>query len=115
MTFDARTLLVIGGLLSWALAAAIEFQAVRPSRDQVFPDPWTLGLLAKGLGLNLISQRGFISDFWSISAANALLLMGPLFCYTALQRVRGVRANPLLIAAVPLSVAVLLPIVGFAP
>lgn len=115
MSFDARTLLVVSGLLSWILAAAIEFQSVRPKRGAILPDPWTLGLLAKGLGLNLISQRGLISDFWSISLANMLLLAGPLFCYAALQRVRGVSSNHYLIAAVPVSVAILLPIVGFAP
>jgi diguanylate cyclase (GGDEF)-like protein len=115
LSFDARTLLVIGGLLSWTLAAVIEFQAVRPNRGQVLPDPWTLGLLAKGLGLNLLSQRGLVSDLWSISVANSLLLLGPLFCYAALQRVRGVPTNFLLIAAVPIGVGVLLPIIGFAP
>lgn len=115
MTFDARTLLVMSGLLSWILAVAIEFQAVRPSRNTVLPDPWTMGLLAKGLGLNLISQRGLIPDVWSIALANALLLAGPLFCYAALQRVRGVATNFYLIAAVPVSVGILLPIVGFSP
>jgi diguanylate cyclase (GGDEF)-like protein len=115
MNFDARTLLVLSGLLSWILAAAIEFQAVRPKRDAVMPDPWTIGLLAKGLGLNLISQRGLIPDLWSIALANALLLAGPLFCYAALQRVRGVPINYYLIAVVPVSVAILLPIVGFSP
>jgi diguanylate cyclase (GGDEF)-like protein len=115
MSFDARTLLVVGGILSWILAATIEFQAVRPDRDRLMPDPWTLALLAKGLGLNLLSQRGLISDFWSISLANSLLLVGPLFCYAALQRVRGVATNYFLIAAVPISVGILLPIIGFAP
>ncbi len=115
MSFDARTLLVVGGLLSWTLAAAIEFQALRPDRDHVLPDPWTIGLLAKGLGLNLLSQRGLIPDLWSISVANALLLMGPLFCYSALQRIRGVATNYFLVAAVPLGVGVLLTIIGFAP
>jgi diguanylate cyclase (GGDEF)-like protein len=116
MSFDARTLLVVGGILSWILAATIEFQAVRPERDnRLLPDPWTMGLLAKGLGLNLLSQRGLISDFWSISLANSLLLLGPLFCYAALQRVRGVATNFYLIAAVPVSVGVLLPIIGFSP
>jgi diguanylate cyclase (GGDEF)-like protein len=115
LSIDARTLLVVGGLLSWTLAAAIEFQSVRPNRDQILPDPWTLGLLAKGLGLNLLSQRGLIPDAWSISLANALLLMGPLFCYSALQRVRGVATNYLLIAAVPVGVGVLLAVIGFAP
>ena len=115
MTFDARTLLVVSGIISWILAATIEFQAVRPDRDQVLPDPWTIGLLAKGLGLNLLSQRGLISDLWSISLANTLLLAGPLFCYAALQRVRGVATNFALIAAVPISVGILLPIIGFAP
>ena len=115
MSFDARTLLIVSGLLSWILAAAIEFQAVRPRRDAILPDPWTLGLLAKGLGLTLLSQRGLIADAWSISLANALLLAGPLFCYAALQRVRGVPINYFLIAAVPVSVGILLPIVGFEP
>ena len=115
MSFDARTLLVVGGILSWILAATIEFQAVRPDRDRLMPDSWTLALLAKGLGLNLLSQRGLISDFWSISLANSLLLVGPLFCYAALQRVRGVATNYFLIAAVPVSVGILLPLIGFAP
>lgn len=115
VSFDARTLLIVSGLLSWILAAAIEFQAVRPTRNAILPDPWTLGLLAKGLGLTLLSQRGLIPDVWSISLANALLLAGPLFCYSALQRVRGVPINYVLIAAVPVSVGVLLPIVGFGP
>ncbi len=116
MNVDARTLLVISGLLSWILAAAIEFQAVRPNRKAaVLPDPWTMGLLAKGLGLNLISQRGLIPDLWSIALANALLLAGPLFCYAALQRVRGVAINYYLVGAVPVGVGILLPIVGFGP
>lgn len=115
MSFDARTLLVVGGILSWILAAAIEFQAVRPDRDRLLPDPWTMGLLAKGLGLNLLSQRGMISDFWSISLSNSLLLVGPLFCYAALQKVRGVATNYFLIAVVPVGVGILLPIIGFAP
>ena len=115
LSFDARTLLVVSGILSWILAATIEFQAVRPDRERLLPDPWTLGLLAKGLGLNLFSQRGLISDFWSISLANALLLAGPLFCYSALQRVRGVAINYYLIAVVPVAVGLLLPIIGFAP
>ncbi len=113
MNFDARTILIASGLLSWVLAAAIEFQAVRPRRDAVLPDPWTMGLLAKGLGLTLISQRGLVPDAWSISLANSLLLAGPLFCYSALQRVRGVPTNFYLIAAVPVAVGILLPIVGF--
>jgi diguanylate cyclase (GGDEF)-like protein len=115
VSFDARTLLVVGGILSWILAAVIEFQAARPNHARVLPDPWTLGLLAKGLGLNLLSQRGLVPDLWSISVANSLLLMGPLFCYAALQRVRGVATNFLLIAAVPVSVGILLPIIGFSP
>ena len=115
MSFDARSLLVFSGILAWILAATIEFQAVRPDRERMMPDPWTIALLAKGLGLNLISQRGLISDFWSISLANTLLLVGPLFCYAALQRMRGVSTNYLLIAAVPVSVGILLPVIGFAP
>lgn len=115
MSFDARTLLIASGLLSWVLAAAIEFQAVRPRRDAVLPDPWTMGLLAKGLGLTLISQRGLVPDAWSISLANSLLLAGPLFCYAALQRVRGVPTNFYLIAAVPVAVGILLAIIGFEP
>src|SRR5687768_14507832 len=51
VSLDARTLLIVGGFLCWLLAAAIEFQAVRPSSRRVMPDSWTLGLLAKGLGL----------------------------------------------------------------
>jgi diguanylate cyclase (GGDEF)-like protein len=115
VSLDARTLLIVGGILSWILAAAIEFQAVPPHGDRRLPDPWTMGLLAKGLGLNLLSQRGLIPDLWSIALANALLLAGPLFCYAALQRVRGVPTNRMLILAVPLGVGILLPIVGFAP
>jgi len=49
VSFDARTLLVVGGLLSWILAAAIEFQAVRPARNSVLPDPWTMDCSPRGL------------------------------------------------------------------
>ncbi len=115
MSFDARTLLIVGGILSWILAAAIEFQAVRPAGKNVLPDYWTMGLLAKGLGLNLLSQRGLIPDFWSIALANALLVAGPLFCYAALQKVRGAPVRRSLVLAVPLSVGILLPVVGFGP
>lgn len=113
MNIDPRTLLIIGGFGSWILAAAIEFQAVRPNAGRVSPDAWTLGLLAQGMGLTLISQRGMIADLWSISLANALLMSTPLFSYVALQRIRGAKTHPLLIAAVPLGVGVLLPVVGF--
>jgi hypothetical protein len=113
MNVDPRTLLIIGGFGSWVLAAVIEFQAMRPGGGRRLPDPWTLGLLAQGLGLNLISQRGMIPDVWSISLANALLMSTPLFSYVALQRIRGAQANRLLVAAVPVAVGILLPIIGF--
>jgi len=113
VSFDARTLLIIGGFLCWILAAAIEFQAVRPSGSRVAPDAWTLGLLAKGMGLNLISQRGLVADVWTISLAHALLLSSLLFFYVALQRIRGVRTSRLTIAAMPVVLAILLPVVGF--
>jgi diguanylate cyclase (GGDEF)-like protein len=44
-----------------------------------------------------------------------LLLAAPLFYFYALQGLRGVRPNSWLIAAVPVSVGVLLPAVGFGP
>ncbi len=113
MDIDPRTLLVVGGYGSWILAAVIEFQAVRPGRARALPDSWTMGLLAQGLGLVLISQRGLIADVWSISLANALLMATPLFSYAALQRVRGAKTSPYLIASVPASVAVFLVLVGF--
>jgi diguanylate cyclase (GGDEF)-like protein len=115
LSFDARTLLIVGGLLSWILAAAIEFQAVPQQGGRRLPDAWTMGLLAKGLGLNLLSQRGLVPDVWSIACANALLLAGPLFCYAALQRVRGVPTSRALVLVVPVGVGILLPIVGFGP
>src|SRR5471032_18940 len=93
VSFDARTLLIIGGFLCWLLAAAIEFQAVRPSGSRVVPDAWTLGLLAGGMGLNLISQSGLVADVWTISLANALLLVSLLFSYVALQKIRGAVTN----------------------
>jgi diguanylate cyclase (GGDEF)-like protein len=113
LSLDARSLLIVGGFLCWILAAAIEFQAVRPSGSRVMPDAWTLGLLAKGMGLNLISQRGLIADAWSISLAHALLLAGLLFFYVALQRIRGAVTSRLMVAVMPVSVALVLPIVGF--
>lgn len=113
MSFDARTLLIIGGFLCWILAAAIEFQAVRPSGSRIAPGAWTLGLLSGGMGLNLISQRGLVADVWTISLAHALLLSSLLFTYVALQRVRGVATSRLMIAAMPASLAILLPVVGF--
>lgn len=113
LNFDARTFLIVGGFLCWLLAAVIEFQSVRPSGRRVMPDPWTLALLAKGLGLNLISQRGLIPDVWTIALANALLLAALLFFYAALQKVRGVAVNKLLIAVMPVGLAVALPLIGF--
>lgn len=106
MNIDPRTLLIAGGIGSWVLAAALVFQARRP-------DAWTFGLLAQGLGLNLVSLRGTIPDAWSISLANALLMSTPLFSYVALQRIRGAQTNRLLVAAVPVVVGILLPIIGF--
>jgi diguanylate cyclase (GGDEF)-like protein len=113
VNFDARTLLVLGGFLCWILAAAIEFQAVRPSGRRVMPDAWTLGLLLKGMGLNLISQRGLIPDVWSISLAHGLLLAGLIFFYVAIQRIRGAATSILTIAVMPVTVAILLPVIGF--
>lgn len=115
MSFDARSVLVLGGFLCWILAAAIEFQAVRPSGRRLMPDAWTLALLANGLGLNLISQRGLIADVWSIALAHAMLLAGLLLYYVALQKVRGAEPNRLLLFAMPVSVAIALPVVGFTP
>jgi len=113
MSFDARSLLIIGGFLCWILAAALEFQTVRPDSRRVMPDAWTLGLLAKGLGLNLISQRGLIDDVWTIAVAHALLLSSVLFVYAALQRIRGAVTSRLMIAAIPVGLGISLPIIGF--
>ena len=115
MNFDPRALLVVGAFLCWTLAAAIEFQAIRPQADRRLPGAWSIGLLVHGLGLILISQRGLISDVWTIALANMLLLAAPLFYYSALQGLRGIRPNLWLIAAVPASVGVLLPAAGFGP
>lgn len=115
MIFDARSLFIVGGLLCCILAASIEFQAVRPAGRRTTPDFWTLGLLIQAAGLVLLSQRGRIPDLWSIAVANSLLLSGLLFFYTALQKVRGVAPNRMLLAAMPLGLAVVLPVVGFAP
>lgn len=113
MNLDARTLLVIGGFGCWILAAAFEILSLRTERERRYPDRWTFGLLTQGLGLNLISQRGLIPDLWSISLANLLLLLTPLFFYSALQRVRGVDTSRFLIGVVPVGVGVVLPIIGF--
>lgn len=113
MNPDARTLLVIGAIGCWILAAAIEIQALHSDRDRPVPDRWTLGLLAQGLGLGLVAQRGMIADLWSISLASVLLLLTPLFIYAALQRIRGVDTNRFLIGIVPVGVGILLPIIGF--
>lgn len=115
MSFDARSILVLGGFLCWILAAAIEFQAVRPSGRRVLPDAWTLALLANGLGLNLVSQRGIIADAWSIALAHAMLLAGLLLYYFALQRVRGADPSRLMLFAMPASLAIALPVIGFTP
>lgn len=113
MSLDSRTLLILGGFLCWILAATIEFQAIRPSDRRVLPDAWTLGLLAQGVGLNLISQRGLIPDAWSIALAHAMLLIGLLCYYVALQKVRGVATSTLLVTAMPVGVAIALAIIGF--
>jgi len=115
VTFDARALLVIGAFLCWVLAVAIEFNAFRPDTRRKLPGPYTIGLLLHGLGLVLISQRGLIADLWTILFANVLLLAAPLFYFSALQAVRGLKANFKVLAAMPVSMAVLLPIAGFGP
>jgi len=115
LSLDARSLLVLGGALCWMLAAAIEIFALRSSHRRPIPDHWAVGLLAKGAGLYLISQRGLVDDLWSISLANALLMVGPLYFYSALQRIRGAITSRLLIAVMPVSVAIVLPIIGFSP
>jgi hypothetical protein len=115
VSLDARSLLVVGGALCWILAAAIELLALRSGHRGARPDHWALGLLAKGAGLYLIAQRGLIADLWSISLANGLLMVGPLYFYSALQRVRGAITSRLMLAAMPVCVAVVLPIIGFSP
>jgi diguanylate cyclase (GGDEF)-like protein len=112
VNIDPRTLLVVCGLGSWILAASIEFLAVRPSRGSAQPDRWSLGLLAQGAGLLLVSHRGEIADLWSIPLANALLMSTPLFSYAALQKIRGAETHSL-VFGLPLGVGVILPIVGF--
>jgi hypothetical protein len=108
MTLDPRTLLLIGGMLCWALAAWVGSNSIHKWRDA-----WLLGLVMKGAGLNLIGLRGQIDDVWSVALANALLLMGPLLFYVALQRVRGAVTRHFLIAMGPVGLAIALPIVGF--
>ncbi len=115
MTFDSRALLIVGAFLCWILALAIEFLAIRPDTGRRLPGPYTAGLLIHGLGLILISQRGLVADLWSILVANVLLLAAPLFYFSAVQAVRGVKADLRLLAVMPVSMAVLLPAVGFGP
>lgn len=115
MTFDSRALLIIGAFVCWILALAIEFLAIRPDAGRRLPGPYTNGLLIHGLGLILISQRGLVPDLWSILVANVLLLLAPLFYFSALQAVRGAKADFRLLAVMPVSMAVLLPAVGFGP
>ncbi len=113
MTFDARALLIVGAFLCWVLALAIEFLAIRTDARRWLPGAYTAGLLIHGLGLILISQRGLIGDLWSILLANVLLLLAPLFYFSALQAVRGLKPDYRVLAAMPVSMAVLLPVVGF--
>ena len=115
MSFDARSLLSAGAVLCWILAAVIELLALRTTRLRASPDHWALGLVAKGAGLYLIAQRGLIEDLWSIALANALLMVGPLFFYSALQRIRGAITSRLLIAVMPVCTAIVLPLIGFSP
>jgi diguanylate cyclase (GGDEF)-like protein len=115
MSFEPRALLVIGAFLCWTLAAAIEFQAIRPDAHRRLPGAWAIGLLMHGLGLILISQRGLIPDVWSLALGNMLLLAAPLFYFSALQRLRGIKPNLWVIAAVPVSVGVLLAAADFGP
>lgn len=115
VSFDARSLLSAGAVLCWILAAVIELLALRSTRLRASPDHWALGLVAKGAGLFLIAGRGPIADLWSIALANALLLVGPLFFYSALQRIRGALTSRLLIGVMPVCVALVLPIIGFSP
>ena len=112
MSFDPQTLLLVGGILCWILAIAIEFQSVRPAGQPGLADAWTIGLISRGLGLVLISQKGASPDLWT-TLASVCLLAGPLLYYAALQRVRGVPTNRMLIAAVPLGVGIALPLIGF--
>lgn len=115
MNFDPRALLIIGAFLCWILAVAIEFNAISPGTRRRLPGPYTAGLLLHGLGLILISQRGLIADLWTILVANVLLLAAPLFYFSALQAARGLKADFRVLAAMPVSMAVLLPIAGFGP
>jgi len=115
VTFDSRALLIVGAFLCWILALAIEFLAIRPDAKRRLPGPYTTGLLIHGLGIILVSQRGLVPDLWSILVANVLVLAAPLFYFTALQAVRGAKADIRLLAAMPVAMAVLLPAVGFGP
>lgn len=113
MSLDARTLLVVGSLLCWTLAAAIAIQAVRPGVRRGPPDAWSIALLIQGLALLLISQRGAIADVWSIALAHLLLLAGLLFYYVALQRIRGAVTSRAMLTAFPAAIALALVLVGF--
>ncbi len=113
LTLEARTLLVIGGVLCWILAVAVTIQAVRPGVRRAPIDAWSLGLLIQGLGLLLVSQRGTIADAWSIALAHLLLLAGLLFYYVALQRIRGAVTSRAMLTAMPAGVAITLTLVGF--
>lgn len=113
MTFDSRALLLIGAFLCWILAVAVEFNAIRPDARRRLPGAYTAGLLLHGLGLMLISQRGLIADVWTILLANVILLVAPLFYFSALQAARGLKTNLKLLAVIPVGIAVLLPMAGF--
>ena len=113
VSFDARTLLVAGAFLCWIFAAMIELLALRRGTNRAGSDAWSIGLFAKGTGLYLISLRGSIEDIWSIAVANGLLLLGLLFFYAALQRVRGAITSRVMISIMPVSLAIALPLIGF--
>jgi hypothetical protein len=99
-------------LISWALAAVVEVRSMRARRKRGLPDLATIALLAQGLGFGLFSQRGFISDWLSVYAANILIVGAIALFYLGIEHLHGDSGFVLVAILPPGTIALLYPIIG---
>lgn len=108
-----KGIVVLCAVLSWILAVMVEVKSMRHRGRRSLPDFVTVALLAQGLGLLLLSQRGEIPGFLSVYVSNLLTISAISLFYLGIERLHGDSGSWLVASLPTLTIAILFPLIGF--
>jgi diguanylate cyclase (GGDEF)-like protein len=88
-SIDPRTFLIVANLLGMLCALVLWVQARNFPDDIEGLRDWAKAVVLIGCASGLASMRGVFSDWWTVVASSAMLLMGQLLLVIGLQRYTG--------------------------